>query len=141
MPSESRIGLFHISVLLRTEPNPSEVRIMKRVVIGICLALLIVAGVSSLSGRAQSAAVPGQEATGNSPPANPPGFRLHWYKVGQNPLGMAFDGANIWTANFSDGTVSKLRASDGKNLGTFYVSGAPIGVTFDGGNIWVSDTV
>ncbi len=73
---------------------------------------------------------------------------LHWYlgntvtrfKVGSQPYGLCFDGANIWSANYGDGTVSKIRASDGANLGTFQTSlGAPYGVTFDGANIWVSD--
>ena len=32
-------------------------------------------------------------------------------------MGMAFDGANIWVANSVGGTVTKLRASDGANLG------------------------
>jgi hypothetical protein len=34
--------------------------------------------------------------------------------------------------------VSKLRASDGKTLGTFRVRGAPYGVAFDGTNVWVT---
>jgi DNA-binding beta-propeller fold protein YncE len=41
--------------------------------------------------------------------------------------------------------VTKLRASDGANLGTFPVGAVPTGVAFDGANIWVanygSDTV
>jgi DNA-binding beta-propeller fold protein YncE len=72
---------------------------------------------------------------------------LRWYNanqttsfaVGSQPYGVAFDGANIWTANFGDGTVSKVRANDGTVLGTFRVGFSPIGVTFDGANIWVSD--
>jgi len=57
-------------------------------------------------------------------PPGPPGASLnplqiailHWYDtnqtwgdfpVGSFPLGVAFDGANIWTANFSSNTVSK----------------------------------
>jgi DNA-binding beta-propeller fold protein YncE len=59
--------------------------------------------------------------------------------VGKAPIGLAFDGADIWVANTGDGTVSKLRASDGKTLGTFGgISGNPYGVAFDGANIWVS---
>jgi DNA-binding beta-propeller fold protein YncE len=34
---------------------------------------------------------------------------------------------------------AKLRASDGKTLGTFAVGGAPNGVAFDGANIWVAN--
>src|SRR5438132_13317344 len=52
---------------------------------------------------------------------------LHWYDanqtttftVGTEPIGVAFDGANMWVANVASNNVSKLRASDGKLLGTF----------------------
>jgi DNA-binding beta-propeller fold protein YncE len=41
--------------------------------------------------------------------------------------------------------VTRLRASDGANLGTFSVGTGPAGVAFDGSSIWVanvgSDTV
>ena len=57
-------------------------------------------------------------------------------------MAVAFDGANIWVANMaSSNTVTKLRASDGANLGTFNV-GLPnlFGVAFDGTNIWVGNS-
>jgi len=101
---------------------------MKRAVIGICL-VLVVAGAALITVRAQDATTSQQK---------PPRWRFHWYPVGQNPLGMCFDGSNIWTANFGDGTVSKVRASDGKLLGTFKAGSGPFGVTFDGTNTWVS---
>jgi hypothetical protein len=41
-------------------------------------------------------------------------------------------------ANSNSNNVTKLRASDGANLGTFTVGNAPWGMAFDGGNIWVS---
>jgi len=71
---------------------------------------------------------------------------LHWYPanqtaaftVGATPEGVAFDGANMWVANFGSSTVTKIRASDGFIVGTFSV-GSPTGVAFDGANIWVSD--
>jgi DNA-binding beta-propeller fold protein YncE len=63
---------------------------------------------------------------------------LGTFTVGNSPTGIAFDGANMWIANRGDGTVSKLRASDGKSLGTFMVGGLPYGVAFDGANVWVS---
>jgi DNA-binding beta-propeller fold protein YncE len=37
--------------------------------------------------------------------------------------------------------VTKLRASDGANLGTFAVGDAPFGVAFDGVNIWVANFI
>jgi DNA-binding beta-propeller fold protein YncE len=42
-------------------------------------------------------------------------------------------------ANFWDDTVTKLRASDGSELGTFNVGGGPVGLAFDGANIWVTN--
>src|SRR6516225_10894 len=80
---------------------------------------LLVTGVSPQSASAQgivnSNLNPSQIAT------------LHWYgadqstrfAVGKFPCGLAFDGANMWVANLSDNTVTKLRANDGTNLGTF----------------------
>jgi hypothetical protein len=59
------------------------------------------------------------------------------FSVGSEAAGVAFDGASIWVANGYANTVSKLRASDGANLGTFSVGGSPAGVAFDGANIWV----
>jgi hypothetical protein len=58
--------------------------------------------------------------------------------VGTQPIGVCFDGANIWTANYGDSTVTKVRASDGQVLGTFNVGANPFGVTFDGANIWAT---
>ena len=52
---------------------------------------------------------------------------------------MAFDGANIWVTNGVGNNVTKLRASDGTNLGTFNVGNTPQGVVFDGANIWVAN--
>src|SRR5580704_9274295 len=122
---------------------------MKRLVIGICLALAIVAGASLMPGRAQDGGTPQLQPPGSgAPPVNPLQVALlRWYranttttlKVGSQPYGVAFDGANIWTANFGDGTITKLRANDGEVLGNFNVGGAPYGVTFDGANIWVSN--
>jgi len=113
---------------------------MKRLLIGICFVLAIVTSASLIPARARDAVGPVPQAAENGAPANPPRFRFHWYPVGQGPLGMAFDGANIWTANYGEGSVTKLRASDGKKLGTFELGGVPTGVTFDGANIWESDS-
>jgi len=54
---------------------------------------------------------------------------------------VAFDGANIWVTNQVDNTVSKLRASDGINLGTFATGTDPIDLAFDGNNIWVTNAL
>ena len=52
--------------------------------------------------------------------------------MGRAPTGIAFDGANIWTANFGSTTVTKLRASDGTVLGTFNTGANPTAVACDG---------
>jgi len=44
----------------------------------------------------------------------------------------------MWVANRGDGTVSRLRASDGMVLGTFSTPDGPYGIAFDGTYIWVS---
>jgi hypothetical protein len=117
---------------------------MKRVVIGISLVLAMVAAAGLIPGWAQEAADRGQAATENWPSGNPLKIALlKWYQanlttsfiVGKtknsNPYGLAFDGQNMWTAN-SEGTVTKLRASDGAILGNFAVGGQANGVVFDG---------
>jgi DNA-binding beta-propeller fold protein YncE len=54
-------------------------------------------------------------------------------------MGLAFDGTNIWVANSSENTVSKLGASDGSLVETFSTGGsAPQAISFDGVNIWVT---
>jgi Collagen triple helix repeat (20 copies) len=90
----------------------------------------------------------GEGPTGPVGPAGPGDLRaekaalLQWYRqdfpVGDTPVGIAFDRANIWVANASSGTVTKLRASDGTNLGTFTVGSSVRAVAFDGANMWVS---
>ncbi len=64
------------------------------------------------------------------------------FPVAAAPLGLTFDGANIWVASVGSSTLTKLRASDGANLGAF-----PVGATmptqtarlaFDGAHVWAS---
>jgi len=118
------------------------------------LALFLLCVVVLLPSRVPSSAqnASPQAAANGAPILNPLKVALlKWYKAntvfttfpleGSGPIGVAFDGANIWTANYSGGTVTKLQASDGTVLGKFSSgsgSGAgPYGVTFDGANIWV----
>jgi outer membrane lipoprotein-sorting protein len=77
---------------------------------------------------------------------------LQWYSVNETgvrytiPPGnaglLAFDGANMWVVSghqlFSE--VTKLRASDGANLGTFTAGTEnPLDIVFDGAHMWVSN--
>lgn len=36
-------------------------------------------------------------------------------QVGQNPNGVAFDGKNIWVADYGDNAVSKIRRITGRD--------------------------
>jgi hypothetical protein len=124
-----------------------------RIVIGVSLMVVVLAMANLFVSHAQQAAgEPAQPAGNGAPPLSNPlkVALLKWYAanetgitfpVGMGPTGVAFDGANIWTANYNDGTVTKLRASDGTVLGTFKGFSAPGGVTFDGANIWVSNSI
>lgn len=60
--------------------------------------------------------------------------------VGTNPIGVAFDGTNIWVTNSGNANVTKLRASDGANLGTFGTGTNPRRIAFDGANVWVANS-
>jgi len=53
-------------------------------------------------------------------------------------MALAFDGANMWVANFSN-TVSVLRASDGVAVMTPTVSADPAALAFDGAYMWVTN--
>jgi YVTN family beta-propeller protein len=70
---------------------------------------------------------------------------LRWDLLGQRisvglfPIGIAFDGANIWTANATSSDVTKIRASDGTVLATIPVGTNPFGIAFDGSNMWVTN--
>jgi hypothetical protein len=71
---------------------------------------------------------------------------LRWYPTnnaaaftgGKGVFGAAFDGQSIWISNMEDGTVTKLRASDGQTLGTFPAGSAPAVLAFDGQYLWVA---
>ncbi|HLW89020.1 MAG TPA: hypothetical protein VKR57_11050, partial [Terriglobales bacterium] len=119
---------------------------MKRIAIGIWSVLLVLALATFVVVQAQNAGI--AAGSGVPPLSNPLKIALlHWYladtttsvTVGSQPYGLCFDGANIWSANFNDDTVTKVRANDGQVLGTFKVGAQPYGVTFDGANVWVSN--
>src|ERR1700682_5072196 len=67
------------------------------------------------------------------------GTLLGTFTVGAKPLGVAFDGANIWVANHGSANVTKLKATNGSTIGTFAVGSCPYYLAFDGAHIWVAD--
>ncbi len=60
------------------------------------------------------------------------------FAVGTTPIGMAFDGANIWVTNSGSHTVMSCGLGR-RQLGTFNTGAGPAGVAFDGANIWVAN--
>lgn len=55
------------------------------------------------------------------------------------PRYLAFDGENIWVTHSGEyARVSKLRASDGAFLGSFYGGAYPAGLVYVAGKIWVA---
>jgi hypothetical protein len=62
--------------------------------------------------------------------------------LGNQPLGIAFDGSRIWTANGgSPGSVSivTLNPISVTTVATGFDFSSPIGILYDGSNIWVTD--
>ena len=66
------------------------------------------------------------------------GSILGTFEPGILPLGLTFDGANIWVAD-NAATVRKIRASDGVTVGTFPMTNFfPVDIVFDGTAVWVT---
>jgi hypothetical protein len=58
--------------------------------------------------------------------------------VGASPRAVASDGADLWVANYVDGSVSRVRGSDGKLLGTWTGANYASGVLVALGRIFVT---
>src|SRR2546423_10591529 len=78
-------------------------------------------------------------ATQASAQTQSPATTVQTFPVGNAPFGVISARADIWVANRSDNTVTKLRATDGALLGTFPTGDFPIHLAFDGSNIWVTN--
>jgi hypothetical protein len=61
------------------------------------------------------------------------------FGVGSRPVGIAFDGSDIWVANSNSNTVTKVMAATGTVLGTYNVGTQPQYIAFDGANVWVTN--
>jgi DNA-binding beta-propeller fold protein YncE len=63
--------------------------------------------------------------------------------LGPNPVGITYDGLNLWTANngTGPGTGSLSRVSRIDAIVTNFSTGfsQPVGILFDGANLWVTD--
>jgi hypothetical protein len=60
--------------------------------------------------------------------------------VGSGTYGMTFDGFNLWTANTSDGSISKVNPNTGA-VTTFTGFTFPLGIIYDGTHLWVTENV
>ena len=58
--------------------------------------------------------------------------------VGTGPTGVRCDGADVWVANYTSGTVSRVRASDGKLLETWTGAASAGGVLVAMGRVFVA---
>jgi uncharacterized protein (TIGR03437 family) len=56
------------------------------------------------------------------------------------PLGIAFDGTNIWVTDLGSNSVTKILASTGVSVGNYSTGEGPWAVAFDGINIWVTNS-
>ena len=81
----------------------------------------------------------------NRGPTNPPLFRWLPVKVlatysgtGDCPYGIAFDGTNMWTANYDDDSVTKITPTGVMTTYTGTGTG-PAGIAFDGTNMWTTN--
>jgi hypothetical protein len=58
--------------------------------------------------------------------------------VGNGPALIKFDGSDLWVANAGDGTVSRVKASDGRVLETWTGATAALGVLVATGKVFVT---
>ncbi len=57
--------------------------------------------------------------------------------VGNGPNGIVSDGVNLWVANSSDTTVTKINPSTGAVLDTVDVGQQVVGIAYGAGSLWV----
>jgi YVTN family beta-propeller protein len=62
--------------------------------------------------------------------------------VGQEPRGLAFDGSQIWVANYDSSTITRIDAVTNKVLQTITLAANsyPASIVFDGTYVWVFGT-
>ena len=71
-------------------------------------------------------------------PAQPAGAVTTVTAIGMGPVGIAYDGQRIWTANSFDGSVSIITLNP-TSVNTASGFTFPFGLIYDGANIWVTD--
>jgi uncharacterized protein DUF6923 len=98
-------------------------------------------GPVAAAGRIFIAASTGNATPGKiyaiNPEAAPGPVTVFENDIGANPYAMAFDGANLWTANLS-GSISRVNVGTGIDS-TFTGFGTPVNIIWDGANLWLND--
>lgn len=69
---------------------------------------------------------------------NEQGATVASYPQQGGPQSLATGAGSLWTANTTDGTVSRLDSKDGFPLVTFPVGDAPVSIVDDGTSLWVA---
>jgi|SRR5471030_139203 virginiamycin B lyase len=59
--------------------------------------------------------------------------------VGRDPIGIAFAGGSIWSADRQDGTLSRIDPATNKVVATVKVGGKPLMLATCAGSLWVAD--
>ena len=72
-------------------------------------------------------------------PAQPPGAVTTVATIGAGPVGIAYDGQRIWTANSFEASVSIITLNPTSVVNAFIGFTFPFGIIYDGANIWVTD--
>ncbi len=75
-------------------------------------------------------------------PTQPAGVSSVIGPIGNQPIGVAFDGQNVWTANLGPpGSVSIISPAGESSVNTVTTGfNAPYGIIYDGSTMWVTDT-
>jgi alpha-tubulin suppressor-like RCC1 family protein len=61
------------------------------------------------------------------------------FPVGYGPLGLAFDGVNMWVARRDDNPDVTELSPSGAVLGNYIADSEPAAIAFDGANMWVAN--
>ena len=61
-----------------------------------------------------------------------------YYSVAGGPVGIVFDGTNLWTANQTGNSISRINLS-GTVTGTYALGYTPWWIAYDGANVWTTD--
>lgn len=123
---------------------PTERPVDVRISIGVLITgVLLSACASACGGGARSGATPSEAATtgmsvgssSSSPFASP--ARAH-VAVGAGPDGITYASGSVWTANFDEGTVSRIDPVSMHVAASIAVDAGPITVAAAGNALWVA---